>query len=74
MIATKVQEELCGGPAQHTGVQAGKHQPILLTLLATELGVSVDQISDFELCLADYSPAVSLEYPVHFFLHLVTII
>ncbi|ORZ24941.1 peptidase M18, partial [Lobosporangium transversale] len=34
-----------------------KHQPILLHLLSKELGVAVDKIKDFELCLYDTQPS-----------------
>lgn len=40
--------------------QAEKHHPALVKLLCTELGVEPDALLDFELCLADTQPAVSL--------------
>lgn len=39
--------------------QSEKHQPALLNLICSELGVEVDSILDFELCLVDTQPAVS---------------
>jgi hypothetical protein len=34
-----------------------KHHPVLIALLAEQLGVSAEQIRDFELCLYDTQPA-----------------
>lgn len=61
MIGTAVQEQLVGEPMTYEGTQGAKHQPVLLRVLAEELGVKVEDISDFELCLADYNPAVSID-------------
>jgi len=38
--------------------QASKHHPILVKLICDQLGVAPEQLMDFELCLADASPAV----------------
>lgn len=62
VLATAFSEQLMGGPEAQSGVQGGKHQPLLLAVLAEELGISVEDISDFELCLADHYPAVSLAF------------
>lgn len=40
-----------------TDPMAGKHHPALLSLVAKELGVSVEDIADFELQLFDLQPA-----------------
>ena len=37
--------------------QASKHHPILVKLICDQLGVAPEQLMDFELCLADASPA-----------------
>ena len=37
-----------------------KHHPILINLLCQELDIQPAQILDFELCLADTQPAVSI--------------
>ncbi|SOV01190.1 probable aspartyl aminopeptidase [Ustilago sp. UG-2017a] len=50
--ATKVTPQAVGSP-----VMAEKHHPVLLDLLAAELGISVEQIQDFELSLYDTQPA-----------------
>jgi len=66
IIATVAQEELtktaaaCPCPATPTsGVvgQEAKHHPVLVKLICDQLGVSAEQICDFELSLADASPA-----------------
>ena len=41
-------------------VQCKKHSPVLMKLICDELNVGCDDILDFELCLADAVPAVSL--------------
>ncbi|XP_067890896.1 aspartyl aminopeptidase isoform X2 [Heterodontus francisci] len=62
IIATAVQEQLETG-VESTGnacdatVMSEKHHPVLLNLLCTQLGVQVENIIDFELCLADTQPA-----------------
>merc|ERR1719383_999682 len=38
--------------------QASKHHPILVKLICDQLAINADQLMDFELCLADASPAV----------------
>ena len=65
VLATAVQDQLY--KEQHpdstmptTGYQSKKHQPALLRIIAEELGIKVEEISDFELSFADYQPAVSL--------------
>ncbi|CBQ68247.1 probable aspartyl aminopeptidase [Sporisorium reilianum SRZ2] len=50
--AAKVTPQAVGSP-----VMAEKHHSVLLDLLASELGVSVEQIQDFELSLYDTQPA-----------------
>lgn len=50
--AAKVTPQAVGSP-----VMAEKHHPVLLDLLAAELGISVEQIQDFELSLYDTQPA-----------------
>ncbi|XP_067843102.1 aspartyl aminopeptidase [Heptranchias perlo] len=61
IIATAVQEQLETG-ARSTGnacdaaQMSEKHHPVLLNLLCTQLGVNVDTVIDFELCLADTQP------------------
>ena len=62
VIGTAVQQQLLVGESTEdlTGTQGTKHQPVLIRAVAEELGVSVGDISDMELCLADHSPAVSL--------------
>lgn len=39
--------------------QCDKHQPALVKLICDELGITADQMMDFELCVADTQPAVS---------------
>jgi aspartyl aminopeptidase len=39
------------------GCDAQRHSSVLLDLIATELGVSVDAIGEFELCLYDCNDA-----------------
>ena len=41
--------------------QAEKHHPVLVKVLCSELGVDPDALLDFELCLADTQPGVSLQ-------------
>lgn len=43
------------------GLQAEKHHPALVKLLCAELGVEPAALLDFELCLTDTQPAVSLQ-------------
>lgn len=59
IIGTAVEQQLNGGPTEHAGTQGTKHQPLLLQAVAENLGVGAEAISDLELCLADYYPAVS---------------
>jgi hypothetical protein len=40
--------------------QPAKHPPLLMKLLSDELNVGSDDILDFELCLADAVPSVSI--------------
>lgn len=40
--------------------QADKHHPALVKVLCSELGVEPEALLDFELCLCDTQPAVSL--------------
>ncbi|XP_041056878.1 aspartyl aminopeptidase isoform X2 [Carcharodon carcharias] len=61
IIATAVQEQLelgvkSTGNASNACQMSDKHHPVLLKLLCTQLGVNVDNIIDFELCLADTQP------------------
>lgn len=42
-------------------LQAEKHHPALVKLLCAELGVEPAALLDFELCLTDTQPAVSLQ-------------
>ena len=60
------------------GRQDGKHHPVLIELLSKELGVTKENILDFELCLADFVPAVSAhlylatsEYSVHIMINII---
>ncbi|XP_041120116.1 aspartyl aminopeptidase isoform X1 [Polyodon spathula] len=62
ILATAVQEELetgscSSGDACNALKTSEKHQPALLNLICSELGVEVDSILDFELCLVDTQPA-----------------
>lgn len=41
-------------------LQAEKHHPALVNLLCSELSVKPEELLDFELCLTDTQPAVSL--------------
>jgi len=41
-------------------VQAEKHHPALIQMLCEQLGVEPNALLDFELCLADTQPGVSL--------------
>lgn len=41
--------------------QAEKHHPALVKLLCSELAVDPEALLDFELCLTDTQPAVSLQ-------------
>lgn len=41
--------------------QAEKHHPALVKVLCSELGVEPEALLDFELCLTDTQPAVSLQ-------------
>ncbi|KAJ1448631.1 aspartyl aminopeptidase [Pelagophyceae sp. CCMP2097] len=56
MLATNVAEELWKTDADGGG-SAGRHHPLLLLLLAKELGVEAAKILDFELQLVDTQPA-----------------
>jgi len=60
VIATAFQNQLVEQKDVGNGIQSDKHHPLLLNLIAEELGVAAADISDFELCLADYQPAVRL--------------
>ncbi|XP_013418902.1 aspartyl aminopeptidase-like [Lingula anatina] len=61
ILATSVQEELeYGSKTAETSdfkQEADKHHPVLVHILSGELGMTADQIMDFELCLADTQPA-----------------
>ena len=66
VIATVAQEELTKTAAARpcpatptSGVvgQEAKHHPVLVKLICDQLGVTAEQICDFELSLADASPA-----------------
>ncbi|XP_066543758.1 aspartyl aminopeptidase isoform X1 [Amia ocellicauda] len=62
ILATAVQEELetgscSSGDASKAMTTAEKHQPALVNLLCSELGVEKEALMDFELCLADIQPA-----------------
>ncbi|XP_018516790.1 aspartyl aminopeptidase isoform X1 [Lates calcarifer] len=62
IIATVVQEELetgsaSSGDASCAASTAEKHQPALVKVLCSELGVKPEALLDFELCLADTQPA-----------------
>ncbi|XP_078408793.1 aspartyl aminopeptidase isoform X2 [Cetorhinus maximus] len=66
IIATAVQEQLelgvkSTGNASDACQMSDKHHPVLLKLLCTQLGVNVDNIIDFELCLADTQPGGLIE-------------
>lgn len=41
--------------------QAEKHHPALVKVLCAELGVEPEALLDFELCLTDTQPAVSVQ-------------
>ncbi|XP_048455280.1 aspartyl aminopeptidase isoform X2 [Rhincodon typus] len=63
IIATAVQEQLelgvkSTGNACDATQMSEKHHSVLLNLLCAQLGVNVDKIIDFELCLADTQPGV----------------
>ncbi|XP_059503537.1 aspartyl aminopeptidase isoform X1 [Stegostoma tigrinum] len=63
IIATAVQEQLeqgvkSAGNACDATQMSEKHHSVLLNLLCAQLGVNVDKIIDFELCLADTQPGV----------------
>uniref|UniRef100_UPI00398F2F8E aspartyl aminopeptidase isoform X2 n=1 Tax=Pristiophorus japonicus TaxID=55135 RepID=UPI00398F2F8E len=63
IIATVVQEQLemgvnSPGNAVDATQKAEKHHPVLLDLICTQLGVKVENVIDFELCLADTQPGV----------------
>lgn len=55
VLATAVKAQLLGPQQQGA---AGKHNPQLLALLASELGVTVDSIVDFELHVCDVQDGV----------------
>ncbi|EPQ29171.1 uncharacterized protein PFL1_03458 [Pseudozyma flocculosa PF-1] len=57
-----------GAQAVGTPLMTEKHHSVLLDLLASELGVAVDQIQDFELSLYDTQPA-SIGGINHEFIH-----
>lgn len=62
ILATAVQEQLetgvkSSGNACEATQMSEKHQPVLLNLISSELGVEVNDIVDFELCLADTQPS-----------------
>lgn len=40
--------------------QKDKHQPLLVKLICDKLNIQPEQMMDFELCLADTQPAVSI--------------
>ncbi|KAG2459144.1 PTPRN protein, partial [Polypterus senegalus] len=66
ILATAVQEELetgtsSSGDASSALKMSEKHHPVLLSLLCSELGIEVDSILDFELCLCDTQPAALIE-------------
>lgn len=42
-------------------LQAEKHHPALVKVLCAELGVEPEALLDFELCLTDTQPAVSVQ-------------
>lgn len=42
-------------------LQAEKHHPALVRVLCAELGVEPEALLDFELCLTDTQPAVSVQ-------------
>lgn len=42
-------------------LQAEKHHPALVKVLCAELGVEPEALLDFELCLTDTQPGVSLQ-------------
>lgn len=42
-------------------LQAEKHHPALVKVLCSELGVDPEALLDFELCLTDTQPAVSVQ-------------
>lgn len=61
ILATAVQEELetgcaASGDACSATTCAEKHQPALVKVLCSELGVAAEALLDFELCLADTQP------------------
>ncbi|XP_067929058.1 aspartyl aminopeptidase-like isoform X2 [Watersipora subatra] len=58
VLATAVQEKLNPTEKIQSGPQTDKHHPALLSLIAKELQVEVEEITDMELCLADYQPSV----------------
>merc|ERR1719383_1654102 len=65
VLATVAMEELSNSDSgaaspDASGVknQASKHHPILVKLICDQLAINTDQLMDFELCLADASPAV----------------
>ena len=43
-------------------LQSAKHSPVLMKLICDELKVGLDDILDFELCLADAAPSVCQFY------------
>ena len=64
VLATVAMEELSKTDAANDATeaaavknQASKHHPILVKLICDQLGVAPEQLMDFELCLADASPA-----------------
>ncbi|KAG2448747.1 hypothetical protein HYH02_006101 [Chlamydomonas schloesseri] len=60
MMATAVKTALLAPapPPPAPGSTAAKHSPLLLSLLAAELGVSAEAIVDFELHVCDVQPGV----------------
>ncbi|KAG2490499.1 hypothetical protein HYH03_011122 [Edaphochlamys debaryana] len=59
MLATQVKTQLLAPAHGAAGAPAAsKHQPLLLEMLASELGVSPEAIVDFELHVCDVQPGV----------------
>lgn len=57
-VQAKLEGHAVGSEDKEKEGAALKHSPLLVKMLCEELGVSAEQIMDFELCLADTQPAV----------------